>query len=260
MGSLLPDTGEEMPLVPLSQSREMDQRRRAKALSRLSLQSLESDFYDAMAKEDEEEMVEKNNSLLSCDMQTLKFNPQTTVYRSSLQPGQKVTSQEERKVNPFKLHRVSLSGDVPKVKDILESEPDLNLLDKSGRTPVHNAILGRHVKIMEMLLEAGADTTILDESQSAPLHTAVRTRDESIVKAFLQRANSEVDIRGHNSRTALHIAADKDKVSICKLLIEHGASANCRDDDSMTPLTRAVEKGSRNAAEFFFEDGQQNVE
>ena len=59
---------------------------------------------------------------------------------------------------------------------------DLNVLDKSGRTPIHNAILGRHVKIMEMLLDAGADTTVLDESQSAPLHYAVRTRDENIVK------------------------------------------------------------------------------
>ena len=58
---------------------------------------------------------------------------------------------------------------------------DVNLLDKSGRTPIHNAILGRHVKIMEMLLEAGADTTRLDESQDAPLQTAVRSGDENLV-------------------------------------------------------------------------------
>ena len=59
---------------------------------------------------------------------------------------------------------------------------DVNLLDKSGRTPIHNAILGRHVKIMEMLLEAGADTTRLDESQDAPLQTAVRSGDENLVR------------------------------------------------------------------------------
>ena len=58
----------------------------------------------------------------------------------------------------------------------------MNLLDKSGRTPIHNAILGRHVKIMEMLLEAGADTTRLDESQDAPLQTAVRSGDENLVR------------------------------------------------------------------------------
>ncbi|XP_078354215.1 transient receptor potential cation channel subfamily A member 1-like [Oculina patagonica] len=109
---------------------------------------------------------------------------------------------------------------------------------------------------MEMLLEAGADTTRLDESQEAPLQTAVRTGDENLVRSFLQRATSDVDIRGHSSRTALHIAADIDKVPICKLLIEHGASPDCRDDESMTPLTRAVEKGAKNAAVFFFKDAK----
>lgn len=38
---------------------------------------------------------------------------------------------------------------------------DINLLDKSGRSPLHNVILGRHVKIVEMLLGAGADTSRL---------------------------------------------------------------------------------------------------
>ncbi|KAL9951626.1 hypothetical protein ACROYT_G044327 [Oculina patagonica] len=214
-------TAERIPLVPLSQSPQLDRRQRAKGMSKLSLQSMASDVFDMIDAGDDEDEPE-----------------------------------DKKKVNPFKLHQVSLSGDEAEVKNILETEPDLNLLDKSGRTPIHNAILGRHVKIMEMLLEAGADTAILDESQSAPLHTAVRTRDENIVKAFLQKAKGDVDIRGHSSRTALHIAADIDKVPICKLLINNGASTNCRDDDSMTPLTRAVEKGSKNTAEFFFEDAQ----
>ncbi|KAL9951385.1 hypothetical protein ACROYT_G044039 [Oculina patagonica] len=223
MNDSLPPDGpgaEQMPLVPLRQSPDQDRRQRAKQMSKLSLQSIASDVYDIADAEDDDEL------------------------------------ENEKKVKPFKLHQVCLSGDEAEVKNILETEPDLNVLDKSGRTPIHNAILGRNVKIMEMLLEAGADTTILDESQSAPLHTAVRTRDENIVKAFLEHATSDVDIRGHSSRTALHIAADIDKVAVCKLLIEHGASTDCRDDDSMTPLTRAVEKGSKNTAEFFFEDGQ----
>jgi len=37
--------------------------------------------------------------------------------------------------------------------------------------------------------------------------------------------------------------------------MEHGASPDCRDYEQMTPLTRAVEKGSKNTATFFFEDG-----
>ncbi|KAJ7328181.1 putative ankyrin-repeat protein [Desmophyllum pertusum] len=153
---------------------------------------------------------------------------------------------------PGKLHQASLSGDEVEVRNILSKGPDLNLLDKSGRTPLHLAILGRHVKIIEMLLEAGADTSRLDESQDAPLHMAVRTGDENLVGIFLRLANCDVNIKGHGSRTALHIAADMDKISICKILMEHGASPDCCDDDNVTPLTQAVEKGAKNAAEFFF--------
>lgn len=38
--------------------------------------------------------------------------------------------------------------------------------------------------------------------------------------------------------------------------MEHGASPDCRDNEKMTPLTRAVEKGSKNTATFLFDDGQ----
>ena len=59
---------------------------------------------------------------------------------------------------------------------------DVNSLDHSGRTALHNAILGCHEKIIVLLLESGADTSILDRSQDPPLHTAVRTGNETLVK------------------------------------------------------------------------------
>ncbi|KAJ7373027.1 Transient receptor putative cation channel sub A member 1 [Desmophyllum pertusum] len=212
---------EELPLIPLSPV--LDRSERLKALSKLSLQSLASVFDDHDVTDAGDDDVQGGNG-----------------------NGEK----------PGNLHKASLSGDEAEVKNILSKEPDLNLLDKSGRTPLHLAILGRHVKIIEMLLEAGADTSLLDESQDAPLHMAVRTGDENLVGIFLRRDDSDANIKGHGSRTALHIAADLDKVSICKILIEHGASPDCRDDNNMTPLTQAVEKGSKNAVEFFFDDAK----
>lgn len=59
---------------------------------------------------------------------------------------------------------------------------DVNALDSSGRTALHNAILGRQAKIVEVLLETGADTSLLDRSQDAPLHTAVRTGNANLVQ------------------------------------------------------------------------------
>ena len=48
-----------------------------------------------------------------------------------------------------------------------------------------------------------------------------------VIQVFLRRAYSDVDIRGHSSRTALHIAADMDKVSICKLLVSNFKPFSC---------------------------------
>ncbi|XP_020624680.1 ankyrin repeat domain-containing protein 7-like [Orbicella faveolata] len=143
---------EALPLVPLNRSPPLERRQRAMALSQLSLQSMASNHYDATDAAGDDETV------------------------SMLQ------EKDKDKAKPFKLHQASSTGDEAEVKNILSKEPDLNLLDKSGRTPIHNAILGRHVKIIEMLLEAGADASLLDESHDAPLHTAVRTRDENLVK------------------------------------------------------------------------------
>ena len=60
--------------------------------------------------------------------------------------------------------------------------PDVNAFDSSGRTALHNAILGRHVKILELLLESEADTSIVDRSQDAPLHSAVRSGKETLIE------------------------------------------------------------------------------
>ncbi|XP_067028260.1 transient receptor potential cation channel subfamily A member 1-like [Acropora muricata] len=161
--------------------------------------------------------------------------------------------------HPDKLQLASWSGDEAAVESMLNEETvDVNSLDHSGRTALHNAILGCHEKIIVLLLESGADTSILDRSQDAPLHTAVRTGNETLVKALLSVTQSDTNIRGNGSQTALHIAAGLDNLPLCKILIENGASQDCCDDEQMTPLTRAVEKGAFNVAEFFLHEVKEN--
>ncbi|XP_073259168.1 transient receptor potential cation channel subfamily A member 1-like [Porites lutea] len=209
---------EDLPLIPMSPA--LNRSHRAKALSQLSLHSEGSLLFDAT--------FDDALSFLQVD---------------------------ETVEHPDKLHLASWCGDEKEVRNMI-NKADVNQLDKSGRTALHNAILGGHVNIVEILLEAGANTTLLDRSQEAPLHTAVRTGNENLVKAFLSREDCNPDITGKASQTPLHIAAKMDKVSICKVLIDHGASPDCRDDEEMTPLTRAVEQGACTAAELLFEDAK----
>ena len=58
---------------------------------------------------------------------------------------------------------------------------DVNAKDTFGKTPLHNAILAKHVTIVELLLKSGADVKCLDERGDTPLHNAVRVDSEAIV-------------------------------------------------------------------------------
>lgn len=57
----------------------------------------------------------------------------------------------------------------------------VNNRDKSGKTPLHTAILSKQFKIVDRLLECGADVTIKDDAGDTALHTAIRVGSERLV-------------------------------------------------------------------------------
>lgn len=63
----------------------------------------------------------------------------------------------------------------------LLSMTDVNNKDKSGKTPLHTAILSKQFRIVDRLLESGADVTITDEAGDTALHTAIHVGSEKLV-------------------------------------------------------------------------------
>ena len=57
----------------------------------------------------------------------------------------------------------------------------INNGDKSGKTPLHTAILSKQFKIVDRLLECGADVTRKDDAGDTTLHTAIRVGSERLV-------------------------------------------------------------------------------
>ncbi|XP_032219687.2 transient receptor potential cation channel subfamily A member 1 isoform X2 [Nematostella vectensis] len=149
------------------------------------------------------------------------------------------------------LHTASLSGDEAEVKRLLGKGVDVNLRDSFGKTPIHNAIIGRHVEIVKQLLKAGANIKNKDERGDTPLHDAARVESEEIVEVLLAEKNCDANAKGFNGYTPLHIAGQIDNVNICRKLVEHGGSVVAAADDKMTPLSSAVAKGASNAVEYF---------
>lgn len=58
---------------------------------------------------------------------------------------------------------------------------EINRQDKSGKTPLHTAILSKQFHIVDKLLENGADVTIRDDAGDNPLHTAIHVGSDKLV-------------------------------------------------------------------------------
>lgn len=64
---------------------------------------------------------------------------------------------------------------------------DVNNGDKSGKTPLHTAILSKQFRIVDRLLECGADVTITDDAGDTALHTAIHVGSEKLVLVSMRR-------------------------------------------------------------------------
>lgn len=155
-----------------------------------------------------------------------------------------------------KLHQLILNGEVEEVEKLLSKGGGVNNGDKSGKTPLHTAILSKQFKIVDRLLECGADVTIKDDAGDTALHTAIRVGSERLVLILLQQGHSDANALGRNSYTPLHLAAEMDNEKICQILIENRGDLKSLDDDHMTPLAHAMERGARKSAEFLLKQAE----
>src|SRR5712691_7869925 len=70
-----------------------------------------------------------------------------------------------------------------------------------------------------------------------PLHASLRNGRTNVALLLLGHCvDVDVDVRGFDYRTPLHMAADRGLLEVTRLLIERGANINARDSRDRTPL------------------------
>ena len=154
------------------------------------------------------------------------------------------------------LYGASNSGDIEKVKDLLEKGADPNLPNFIGGTPLVQAATNGHKEVCELLILKGAN---VNYSESIGGYTALlwaASNGHQSVCELLISKGADVNTTNNDGYTALHWAALKGYYAICKLLIENGAKLNVQTKEyGWTPLICAAIDGHTDVCKLLVENG-----
>lgn len=128
----------------------------------------------------------------------------------------------------------ALSGDPGTVSLLLRHGADAGSPAKNGWTALMIASAKGYVEIARILLRHGTDPNQPDVYSWTPLMRAAYEDRTGVVGALLDNEATEVDRRGENGMTALHLAVVKRNSGIVRRLLAHGADPYIEDDDGRT--------------------------
>lgn len=152
------------------------------------------------------------------------------------------------------------NNDVSTVKVLIEAGADVNIQDDMLNNPFLYAGAEGYLEILKLTIEAGADPTITNRYGGTALIPASEHGYVEVVNELL--INTDIDVNHINDLgwTALLeavILADgsKKQQQTIQLLIEHGADVNIPDNNNVTPLIHAQERGFKEIEEILLHAG-----
>jgi ankyrin repeat protein len=122
---------------------------------------------------------------------------------------------------------------------------NVNVVDDSGRTPLHHAIEAGHLEIVRFLLKQGAKIDMSRSDKSTPCHIAAATGNVEVLRLLLGRGEKGPCLKALNDQgsTPLHLAAAGGHAKAVDYLLSVGAPVNSRRSYGNTPMHYAVING-----------------
>jgi Ankyrin repeats (3 copies)/Ankyrin repeat len=128
------------------------------------------------------------------------------------------------------LHWVALLGDTYfKIAELyVENGVDIQMKDNYGQTPLHHAIIEKHLEIVQYLVENGVDMETKDDSGFTPLHHAIIEMHAEVVQ-YLVENGANIETKEHCGFTPLYMAILKNQYDIVSCLLKHGADTDFKN-------------------------------
>lgn len=115
--------------------------------------------------------------------------------------------------------------------------------DKNGLSALHLAAMHGHLACMKLLVEKyGFNVDLTAEDGCTPLQAAANNENENCALDcvyYLLDKGANPSLGNNEGTTALHQAASQGHLTILKLLIDSGATVDCRDNNGHIPLDLA---------------------
>ena len=125
---------------------------------------------------------------------------------------------------------------------ILATNKDLlNAINKDGRTPIIEALIGGNEDIASLLIDQGADVSIQASDGMTALHLACQYNMPNIITKILNKDKDLLNIKDKNNETPLMWVLKNRQESIALMLLEKGADVSIQASNGTTALSLACQ-------------------
>lgn len=137
-------------------------------------------------------------------------------------------------------------GDVQALRAAIENDDDARVRRSSdGWTPLHLACFFGRDDAVALLIDHGAplEAHATNATRNTPLHAALAGGTKASIVRRLVFAGADVEARGAQNITPLHLAASRGDATLCDLLMSRGADPQALMEDGTTPAMLATARG-----------------
>jgi len=134
------------------------------------------------------------------------------------------------------VHMAAIKGYLDVLKILVENFANFEVVDAYGCKPICTAAAYHQSDVIKYLVQIGAD---LGSHSYILMNVAVRNNDAVLVSLLVDRGVG-INIADASGRTALHYAAENEKLDVMNCLIAKGADMDIKANDGCTPLAHAI--------------------
>jgi len=145
----------------------------------------------------------------------------------------------EKKEDGFTaLHLASLNGHLEGAEVLIhKGKAEIDARNNNLQTALHLAIQGQHMQLVQLLVEKGASLDIKDKDGNSPMHEAVRYHTFLQIKKLQEVADTLKALVG----SELPAGDSNTSAPIACLLAAHGADLTLQNNANQTPLDLCID-------------------